>query len=85
MIEIKNRAVFRSTVAGKAFLTKTAAIRAEARALIRARYPTEQAYDDPAIGCFETGFHWRELHRSDVLYRRVCRLIKQSLFLEPAP
>lgn len=64
--------VYKSTAANKTFVTIRAAIHAEARALIKAKHPTEKG--DASIGDY--GFHWRELDRSDVLLRRLIRLIK---------
>lgn len=80
MIETLTRTVYRSTTAGRSYFTKRAAIHAEARTLILARHPTESAesaeYEDGHMIC--RGWHWTDLPRSDVLFRRVCRLIKNS-------
>lgn len=70
-IELSAETVYRSTRYGRRFLTLDAAIAAEAREVIRQRHPTEPV--EPDVGY--PGFHWRELSRSDVLYRRVRRLI----------
>ena len=58
------------------FFTKGAAIRAEAVALIKRKYPTERG--DPEIG--DTGWHWSELKRSDVLLRRMFRIVQRASF-----
>lgn len=74
----KTRTVYRAPTAGRDFLTKKSAIEAEAAALIRAKYPNESGFEDYATGHSEPGFHWRELPRSDVLFRRMCRLVKSA-------
>ena len=50
-----------------------AAVKAEAVAKIKAKHPTERF--DSETG---DGFHWTELPRSDVLLRRMCRLIRAA-------
>lgn len=72
------RIVYLAPTAGRTYLTKRAAINAEARALIKEKHPTEETIHDYESGHYEPGFHWSELPRSDVLLRRVCRLVKQS-------
>ncbi len=62
-----------SPLTGRRYLSKTATIKATARALIKSRYPTEKQDD------YYGGWHWKNLNRSDVLYRRVCRLVKNSI------
>jgi hypothetical protein len=79
MIEERQAKVYYSPSAGRRFLTKRAAIRAEARALIEQRYPTERSeYDDRGM-CEHPGWHWHLLDNSEKLYRRVCRLVKSKL------
>lgn len=79
MIEVITRTVYRSPSKGRCYLTKKAAIKAEARALIEAKHPTEAAEHDYEAGYYYPGWYWTALPRSDVLYRRVCRLIKNKL------
>ena len=75
MIEARTRKVFFSKRAGRCFFTKRAAIYAEARAIIEERHPSENAEDDTGY----PGWYWRiNLPRSDVLLRRVARLVKNS-------
>ena len=78
MIEKTTRTVYRATTKGRAYLTKTAAIKAEARALIENRHPTESSEFDGNGYQTDPGWHWTNLNRSDVLYRRVCRLVKKE-------
>ena len=78
MIEERTRKVFYSPSAGRCFFTKRAAINAEAKALILKRYPTEPEEYDGAGGQIGSGWHWTQLPRSDVYYRRVIRMVKNS-------
>lgn len=79
MIETTTRKVYRSTAAGRAFLTKRAAIHAEAVALIKRKHPTEREH----VGDFgmieDPGWHWTSLPRQHVLLRRLKRLIKAAM------
>jgi len=69
--------VWLAPTAGRRYLTKRAAINAEARALIKKRHPTEPAeYDNGDMIC--SGWHWTELRRSDVLFRRVRRMVESE-------
>jgi hypothetical protein len=58
---------------GRRYLTARAAVKAEAVAIIKAKHPSER--HDPECG---GGFHWTELPRSDVLLRRMCRLVRAA-------
>jgi len=78
MIEERIRKVFYSASAGRCFFTKRAAINAEAKALILKRYPTEPEEHDDEGRPIGSGWHWTQLPRSDVYYRRVKRLVKNS-------
>lgn len=67
IIEKKTRLVYFSPTARRHFLTKKAAILAEARVIILRKHPSED------------NFSWRlDLKRSDVLYRRLTRIIKRQ-------
>ena len=74
MIEAYRRTVYLSKLAGRSYLTKRAAIHAEARALIVKKHPPERAEADVGF----PGWRWEELPRSDVLWRRVVRLVKRA-------
>lgn len=63
---------------GRCYLTKRAAIHAEARALIERKHPTERSYTEPDGYMSDPGWHWTALPRHDVLYRRVVRLVAQA-------
>lgn len=63
---------------GRRYLTKSAAIHAEAKALIKAKHPSEKPYYEPQGYCSYPGFHWSSLQRSDVLLRRVTRLVRAA-------
>ena len=78
MIEVLTRTVYRSTTKGRSYLTKSAAITAEARALIAKKHPSERADYDDSGRCTDGGFHWSSLPRSDVIFRRVRRLVRAS-------
>lgn len=58
---------------GRRWFGKKAAVKAEAVAIIKRKYPSERS--DPECG---GGFHWTELPRADVLLRRVCRLVNAA-------
>jgi len=64
---------WRSSRRGKRYLTKRAAINAETVEIIKARYPTEPYEADTGAG-----FHWRELPRANVIYRRLRRLVARA-------
>jgi hypothetical protein len=55
---------------GRRWLTLDTAVKSEAKAIIKRKHPTEP-FDSETGG----GFYWRELPRSDVLLRRMCRLV----------
>mgnify|MGYP003454952329 CR=1 FL=1 len=74
-IELLPRIVYRSTAAGRTYITRRAAIHAEARALIVKKHPPEQAEWDVGY----SGWSWEELPRAHVLWRRVVRLVKQAM------
>lgn len=77
-IELKPATAYYSQAAGRRYFTKKAAIGAEARAIIKRRYPTEQPHSDESGRLEDPGFHWEQLPRSDVMHRRLCRLIEKS-------
>jgi hypothetical protein len=63
---------------GRRWLTMKAAIKAEAVKRIKVKYPTErQHFRDGYLE--DPGSHWSDLPRSDVLLRRMCRLIQASV------
>jgi hypothetical protein len=64
------RPAFYSQARRRYFFTKKAAVRAEASAIIRKRYPSE--HGDETGG----GFHWTQLPRSEVMLRRLARKIE---------
>lgn len=77
------RTVYFSPTRGRHYMTKGGAIRAEAKALLQKKFPSEKAeYEDFGFMTYP-GFYWKDMPRSDVLFRRVCRLIKNST--PPAP
>jgi hypothetical protein len=78
VIEARTKKVFYSQTANRHYFTKLAAIKAEARALLIKKHPTESAENEPEIGHYYPGWHWTELKRSDVLYRRVMRMVKNA-------
>ena len=70
--------VWLAPTAGRRYLTKRSAINAEARALILAKHPTEQAERDE-IGQTYPGWHWSNMPRAEVLLRRVKRLVERHV------
>lgn len=61
---------------GRRWLTPQGAIRAEAVSIIKRKHPSERSYTAPDMSEHDPGFHWTELPRSDVLLRRMCRLVR---------
>ena len=59
---------------GRRWFSLRAAVKAEAQTIIKAKHPSERPEYENGM-CYYPGFHWRELPRSDVLLRRLCRLI----------
>jgi hypothetical protein len=61
------------------YLTKSAAIKAEAVMLIKEKHPSEKdEYDSQGYKTYE-GFHWTSIARSHVLLRRLMRLISRTM------
>jgi len=70
--------VWVAPTARRRYLTKRAAIHAEARALIQKRHPTERSHTDDFGRIEDPGWHWSALPRADVLFRRVCRIVGKA-------
>lgn len=82
MITAEQTTVYRAPTAGRRFLTKSAAIHAEAVAIIKRKHPTEEgAWDERDA---DPGFHWTMMPRHEVLLRRMKRLVKRSMTQPPA-
>lgn len=70
---------------GRRYLTLRSAVQAEARKIIEAKYPTEREYTSGDMQIHEPGWYWRDgLKRSDVLFRRVCRLVRAAAEISKA-
>ena len=78
MITTEFATVYRSSLKGRRYLTKAAAIKGEARIIIKDKYPTEDSDRDEMGRVIFGGWHWRELKNSEKLYRRVCRLVGRA-------
>jgi hypothetical protein len=65
--------------AGRRFLTQRAAVKAAAVERIRAKYPTDKPEYTRDGAPLAPGWYWTELPRSDVLLRRMCRVIKSAM------
>ena len=78
MIEIETAKVYRSTFAGRRYFSKTAAIKAEARAVLDNYYPYEPASDYSEHGRAEYPGDpgWRGLDNSYELFAWVVEQIK---------
>jgi hypothetical protein len=59
---------------GRRWFSLKAAIKAEAVAIIKSKHPSEPS--EPEVSY--AGWHWTMLPRSDVLLRRMCRLVRAS-------
>ncbi len=78
MIKKQSATIYYAATAKRRYFTKKAAIEAEAKAIIKQRYPTEQTERDDDGRVTHPGWHWRELKNSDKLFRRMCLLIKRE-------
>lgn len=76
MVTVETAKIYRG--GGRRYLTKKAAIKAEAIAIIKAKYPSERAYYGQGGYMEDPGFHWSGLPRADVLLRRMCRLVRTA-------
>lgn len=76
MIITKTRTAYRAPAAGRDYLTKRAAIHAEARALIKRKHPTVNGDDSDGPE------HWTEIQRANVLWRRVVRMVRNGLWAD---
>jgi len=70
--------VWLSPTSGRRYLTKRSAVLAEAKALIKKKYPTERSHTDSFGRIEDPGWHWTNKPRSDVLLRRMCRLVDKA-------
>jgi hypothetical protein len=71
-------AVYYSPTRNRRYLTREAAFRAEAVAIIKLKHPTEKDEHDERGYCTYPGFHWTQLPNAQKLLRRVIRLIDIS-------
>ena len=76
LIEKRTMTVYFSSTKNKTYITKRGAIRAEAEALLEKRYPTEKPYFEDNY-CIDSGWCWKQKPRSNVLLRRVMRIVKK--------
>lgn len=74
MIETRTAKIYYAPTARRRYLSKLAAIKGEARAIIMAKHPRQ--WPEPEVGF--SGWHWREIPRSDVLLRRMMQIVKRS-------
>ena len=75
MIEKQQATVFYAPKAGRRYFTKSAAIKAEAKAIIYAKYPRESFEPDTGYSFdIETDCP----KRYAIMFRRMCRLVKRS-------
>lgn len=68
---------FRSDRTGRRYFSLRAACAAEARAIIAAKYPVEHPEYESGHMIYP-GSSWHDLPRSEVLYRRMTRLIQSA-------
>jgi len=67
--------VYRAPTAGRRYLSLRAACNAEARAILKAKYPDERPEYDSGHLTYP-GFTWHDLPRSKVLHRRLARRVR---------
>lgn len=68
------RTAFYAPTAKRSYLTKRSAAHAEARAMMRNKYPTEKQESDN-IGITYRGWHWMEDERLCKVAARLARII----------
>lgn len=73
-VTIETATVYRG--GGRRWLTCKAACKAEAVAVIKRKHPTERNAIDSNGQNIGGGWHWTNLPRSDVLLRRMMRLVQ---------
>lgn len=73
-----NKTVWFSPTARRHYLTKRAACTAEARAKIKAKYPSEESQQDSEGRTWDEGWHCSQLKRYDELLRRLARVIMRA-------
>lgn len=78
-IIVTTRTVYFVPAKGRHYMTKPAAVSAVAGVLIEAKHPREKPEYGRDGQQYSDGWHWRELPRSDVLFRRVCRMVRKSM------
>lgn len=80
-IAVTHALVYRAPTAGRRYLTKAAAINAETRAIIKARYPDEDAPTDTQGQQIGTAWslEYDEPKRWAKLYRRLRRQVARSV------
>lgn len=71
------RTVFLAPTAKRSYFTRKAAADAEARALIRSKYPTERQESVMGLVTFK-GWHWSEDERLVRLHRRLAKRIGRT-------
>lgn len=71
--------VYKSSFNGRRYLTKQAAIRAEAIAIILKKYPTESPQYSDGYGLIHDGWHWSEINNSKKMLRRLMRKIRKTV------
>ena len=72
------RHVFRAPTKGRDYLTVTAAVNAEARALMDKRYPAEREDYDGDGRCTYGGWHWNSDPKLVRVHARLARLILRA-------
>ena len=73
MIEKRQATVYYAPTAKRRYFSLDAACSGEAVAVIKEKYPTIEFESDTGF-CF----HWKELKRSEVLHRRITKLVKSK-------
>ncbi|WP_395055237.1 hypothetical protein [Polaromonas sp.] len=87
MVKAESATIYRG--GGRRYLTLRSAVQAEARKIIETKYPTEKEYTSYDMQEHSPGWYWRDkLNRPEVLFRRVCRLVRAAASIGkamPAP
>lgn len=71
-LRTETRTVYVAPTKGRAYLTKSAAAFAEARAMLTRKYPTEHSNEH------NDGWHWTERDDLRAVYSRLARLLRRA-------
>ena len=79
-LEVVPRITYRAPTKGRVYLTARSAAKAEADAMLTAKYPTEKPEYDAAGGmCYDPGYHWSSNERLMRVHARLAKRLLRNL------